>query len=94
MKYVELEKSDGTRSLLADGSDVDEEKASFNDANPTVESLKEFIFPGERNLGRVAIYTPPEVAGITAWVRKSPDDPLVQNALYGYLDDRPQRKGK
>mmetsp|Transcript_17249 Transcript_17249/g.47169 ORF Transcript_17249/g.47169 Transcript_17249/m.47169 type:complete len:331 (-) Transcript_17249:138-1130(-) len=92
VKYVELAKSDGTRSRLDDGSDVDEEKASFNDANPsTVQSLKEFIFPGERNLGRVAIYTPPGVAGITTWVRKSPDDPLVQNMLYGYLDARPQR---
>jgi hypothetical protein len=94
VKYVELNNKDGTRGRLADGSDVDEVIAALNGDDLTVQSLKEFIFPpaGVRNLGRVAIYAPPAAAGFTEWVRKSPNDPLVENALYGYIDSRAQQQ--
>jgi hypothetical protein len=90
VQYVELENKDGTRGHFSDGTEVDEGRADLIDENATIQSLKEFIFPNGGSLGRVAIYIPPEAAGITDWVRKSPTDPLVHNTLYGYIDSRAQ----
>jgi hypothetical protein len=85
--FVELENKYGTRGHLADGE------------NATIQSLKEFIFPGRRNLDRVPVYTPPPaITGSAEWIRKSPAGLLVQNTLYGYIDLRaeppqPQQNG-
>jgi hypothetical protein len=82
--YVELDKSDGTRALMPDGNRVDEERASLPSGEQTVQSLKEFIFPGERKLGRVAVYA----NGGNGWIRKEPREALALNTLYGYVDAR------
>jgi hypothetical protein len=84
--YVELEKSDGTRARMPDGNFVDEERASLTGSGEqTVQALKECIFPGERKLGRVAMYAQD---GVKGWIRKEPRDTLVANTLYGYVDAR------
>jgi hypothetical protein len=89
VKYVELEKKDGTRSHVPDGSDVDEERAALNDGRRQQDCWNSFFGRpaagggGRTNLGRVFIYTPPGPAGIKEWIRKQPDDPLVENIMYG-----------